>query len=98
MKLLWILCNESIAEEVKELMDGVPLSGYTVWQGVFGTSESGGTHWGDAVWPGLNWAFMVVEEEPRSSRILSLLADLKARPEIRKAGLRVFSQEVEAVL
>ncbi len=98
LKLLWVLCNESIAEEVREVMDSVPMTGYTVWQGVLGTSEAGGTHWGDAVWPGRNWAFMIAEEEGRSRRLIELLGALKERPEVRQAGLRVFSQEVEAVL
>ncbi|NLI95710.1 MAG: hypothetical protein GX436_03195, partial [Synergistaceae bacterium] len=47
MKLIWILCNESIAEEVRAVLDATPVKGYTVWQCVLGTS-SGEAHWGDA--------------------------------------------------
>ena len=98
MKLVWILCNESIAEEVREILDSVPICGYTVWQGVLGTSSGGDAHWGDSVWPGKNWAFMAVDEEGRTSRLVSLLEGLKEHDHARRAGLKAFIQEVrEAV-
>ena len=98
MKLIWILCNESIAEEVREILDSVPICGYTVWQGVLGTSSGGDAHWGDAVWPGKNWAFMAVEEEVPSDRLVALLGRMKEEDHVRRAGLKVFIQDVREVL
>jgi len=98
MKLLWILCNESIAEEVREVLDGVPIRGYSVLQGVLGASSGGEAHWGDAVWPGKNWAFMAVEEEAPSERLVVLLGKMKEEDHVRRAGLKVFIQDVREVL
>jgi len=97
VKLVWILCNESIAEEVRAVLDETPVTGYTVWQNVLGTS-SGEAHWGDAVWPGKNWAFMAVDEDERSMRLIGLLGDLKREEHIRRAGLKVFVQEAQEAL
>lgn len=98
MRLTWILCNESIADEVREVLDRVPITGYTVWEGVLGTSSGGEDHWGDAVWPGKNWAFMAVDEEGRSNRLIELLEKLKREEHVRRAGLKAFVQEAREVL
>ena len=98
MKLLWILCNESISEEVKEVLEAVPVSGYTVWQGILGTSLDGGTRWGDAVWPGRNWAFMVVDGEEKTRRLLASLGEMKKLPHVEKAGLKAVLQDAEEAL
>jgi len=98
VKLLWILCNESISEEVKEVLEAVPVSGYTVWQGILGTSLDGGTRWGDAVWPGRNWAFMVVDGEEKTRRLLASLGEMKKLPHVEKAGLKAFLQDAEEAL
>jgi len=97
VKLVWILCNESIAEEVRTVLDGTPVTGYTVWQNVLGKSLEE-AHWGDAVWPGKNWAFMAVDEDERSSRLIGLLRELKREDHVRRAGLKVFVQEVQEAL
>ena len=85
MKLLWVLCNESIAEEVKELLDALPASGYTVWQGILGTSLDGGTRWGDAVWPGKNWACRrkAPTGGPRSMLAAACCRSMPIRPSCR---------------
>ena len=98
MKLLWVLCNESISEEVKEVLDAVPVSGYTVWQDILGTSLDGGTRWDDAVWPGTNWAFMVVDGEEKTRRLLASLGEMKNLPHVEKAGLKAFLQDAEEAL
>ncbi|NLI95490.1 MAG: hypothetical protein GX436_02040 [Synergistaceae bacterium] len=97
MKLVWILCNESIAEEVRAVLDETPVNGYTVWQNVLGVSPRE-AHWGDAVWPGKNWAFMAVDEEERTGRLIGLLKELKGEDHVRRAGLKVFVQEVQETL
>jgi PII-like signaling protein len=98
VKLLWILCNESIAEEVKEVLDALPVSGCTVWQGILGTSLDGGTRWGDAVWPGKNWAFMVVDGEEKIRRLLASLGEMKKLTHVGKAGLKAFLQDAEEAI
>jgi hypothetical protein len=98
MKLTWILCNESIAEDVREILEKTPICGFTVWRDVLGTSAGGEAHWGDAVWPGKNWAFMAVEEDEPSARLLVLLEELKRQDHVRKAGLKAFVQEVRVAL
>ena len=55
MKMLWILCNESIGEDVSELLDSAGARSYTVWTDVLGRDNEGDkTHWGTSVFPGKN--------------------------------------------
>ncbi len=48
MKMLWIICNESIGEELMErVLDSNGVEGYTVWRDVLGKDNVGNkTHWG----------------------------------------------------
>jgi hypothetical protein len=96
MKFIWIFCNESISPEVMELLERLDVEGYTVWKHVLGSHRGCRTHWGDEVWPGTNWAILVVEEvEGRAWHLLEEIRKMKQRPEIKHAGMRAFVQNAE---
>ena len=42
MKMLWITCNESVAEEVMEILDREGVSGYSVIQNVLNRDHKKG--------------------------------------------------------
>ena len=99
MKMLWIICNESIREELMERMldrDGV--EEYTVWRDVLGKDNVGNkTHWDDAVFPGLNWVFMIFGSEGTIDGVIERYKTFKEEPYARKAGIKAFIHSADEV-
>jgi nitrogen regulatory protein PII len=99
MKMVWIICNESISEEVMEILDNDGVSGYTVWQNVLGkNNRNGSKHWGTDVFPGKNWALMIFCPDENVSRLEERFVEFEKNPYVRKAGLKVIVTEAEEIL
>ncbi|MBL3593474.1 MAG: hypothetical protein JMJ93_08235 [Synergistaceae bacterium] len=98
LKALWIFCNESIVEEVIDLLEEGGAEGYTAWPDVLGCHRGCKTHWNDAVFPGKNWAFFVAGGGELIASLLGLLEAFKEREEIRHAGIKAFVQPLEEIL
>ncbi len=96
MKAIWILCNESIAGDVMELLEKDGVSGYTCWNDVLGCHHGCRTHWNNAVFPGRNKAFFVAAEDQVIQSLADRLCCLKARQEIHQAGLKAFIQPLDS--
>ena len=52
----------------------------------------------NAVWPGENWAILVVEEAGKAWYVTEELKKMKRRREIHRAGLRAFVQDGEIMV
>ena len=100
MNMLWIICNESIAGDLMEqVLDRDGIEGYTVWRDVLGKDNTGvKTHWGNAVFPGLNWAFMISGSDTVLDGVLRRLKAFREESYVRKAGLKAFMHKAEEVL
>ena len=99
MKILWICCNESIGDELVEILDSDGLRGYSVIQRVLGKDEAGGrVHWGNAVFPGMDWIFMISGEDAAVSKILERVRTFSEIPYVARAGLKAFLHEAEEVI
>lgn len=98
MKAVWIFCNESLVEEVLDLLDRDGVEGYTAWPDVLGCHHGCKTHWNDAVFPGKNWAFFIVGDEETVAGLLEKLRVFKEREEVHRAGIKAFVQSVEESL
>lgn len=100
MSMLWIICNESIAEDLMEqVLDRDGIEGYTVWRDVLGKDNAGPkTHWGNAVFPGLNWAFMVFGSETTLKGVMRRLKVFREEPYVRQAGIKAFLHKAEEVV
>ncbi|SIN71943.1 hypothetical protein SAMN05444368_1478 [Acetomicrobium flavidum] len=98
MKFIWIFCNQSIAPEILDLLDSLGVDGYTVWRHVLGHHRGCRTHWGDAVWPGENWAILVVDNADKAWYVVEELKKMKQRRAIHNAGLRAFVQDGELMV
>ncbi|MGC9490305.1 MAG: PG0541 family transporter-associated protein [Thermovirgaceae bacterium] len=97
--MLWILCNESIGEDVSELLDSAGARSYTVWTDVLGKDNEGDkTHWGTSVFPGKNWAFMICDDCGCVDEIIERLKELKKQNYVRQAGLKALVQVAEEAL
>ena len=100
MKVMWIVCNESLSNEVREILDIIEsVEGYTVWEGLYGADKkSGKPRWGDAIWPGLNWAFWIVAEDEALAPVTISLRKLKETEVAKFAGLRAWTQDIDPLL
>lgn len=100
LKVLWIMCNESLAPEVREILDAVDtIEGYSVWEGLYGADKPNRkARWGDSVWPGYNWAFWVTGEEAALLPLVEKLKILKSTEMGRIAGIKAWMQNIEAVM
>ena len=100
MKVLWIMCNESLAQEVREILDTVDsIEGYTVWEGLYGADRKHRTaRWGDSVWPGFNWAFWVTGEEADIAPLVERIKQLKETDMAKLAGIKAWMQDIEPVI
>lgn len=100
MRMLWIICSESIGEELMEkVLDVDGVEGYTVWRDVLGKDNKGNkTHWGDAVFPGLNWIFMIFGSNEMIDGLKERYRVFREEPYVKKAGIKAFIHDAEEVL
>ncbi|MDT8283978.1 MAG: hypothetical protein RQ767_00500 [Thermovirgaceae bacterium] len=98
--MLWIFCNESIGEDLMEqVLDRDGIEGYTVWRDVLGKDNVGPkTHWGNSVFPGLNWVFMVFGTDETVKGVIERLASFREKAYVRKAGLKAFIHDADEVV
>lgn len=100
MKVLWIMCNESLSQDIREILDGLAsIEGYSVWQGLFGSDKRDGkSRWGDSVWPGFNWAFWVTGEKEALEPLIERIKELKETPTAKMAGIKAWMQDIEVIV
>ncbi len=94
MKSVFISYNQSITEEVQEVLDSLSIRGYTQWLDILGRGTDTGTmHEGTHTWPELNNAHLTIVED---SKVPLLLEKLKAlNSEVEEQGLRAFVWNIE---
>lgn len=95
MKMIMISYNESIEEEVTEVLTNCGLKNYTRINGVFGRGETSGTHLGNDIWPGRNNLLLVVGEKKASQQLLACIREL--RKKLGQEGLKAFLWDLEEV-
>ena len=54
MKMVMLVYNEALDNEVMEILDSCAVKNYTKITEVFGCGASSGTHLGTDIWPGRN--------------------------------------------
>ncbi len=95
MKMLMIVYNEAMDNEVMEALESCVMKNYTKISKVFGRGASSGTHLGNDIWPGLNNIIYIVCEEPQIKKMLSAVR--KLRKEVGHEGIKAFVLPVEEI-
>jgi len=95
MKMLMIVYNEAMDNEVMEALESCVMKNYTKISKVFGRGASSGTHLGNDFWPGLNNIIYIVCEEPQIKKMLSAVR--KLRKEVGHEGIKGFVLPVEEI-
>jgi nitrogen regulatory protein PII len=94
MKAIFISYNQSITEEVQDILDQLSIRGYTQWTDIKGRgSNTGLMHEGTHTWPELNNAHLTMVEDNKVAQLLDKLA--KLNKEVEEQGLRAFVWNIE---
>ncbi|HQH19030.1 MAG TPA: hypothetical protein PKZ43_05700 [Bacteroidales bacterium] len=97
MKAVFIIYNQSISNEVQEIIDSCLIRGFTQWMDVKGRgSRNGEPHEGTHTWPELNNAHLTMVEDEKVKNLLALLNELNKK--VEKQGLRVFVWNIEQTI
>ncbi len=93
MKMVLIVYNEAMDQEVMEVLQGCGLVNYTKMMGVFGRGTHSGTHLGNEVWPGRNNILLVHTAAAQARQLLGCVASLKKS--LGHEGIKAFVLPVE---
>ena len=94
MKAVFITYNQSLTEEVQEILNKQSIRGYTQWTEIFGRgSVKGETHEGTHTWPELNNAHITMIEDEKVGPLLENLRSLNKQ--VEEQGLRAFVWNIE---
>lgn len=97
MKAVFVACNQSIYDEVLNIMNGMQMRGYTGWEELMGCgSATGEPHLGNHAWPTMNSALIAVTEDEKVEPFLESLRKLDREND--KQGLRAFVWEIAAMV
>jgi nitrogen regulatory protein PII len=92
-KMVMIVYNEALDDEVMEVLDNCAMKNYTKLAGVYGKGSSSGIHLGNDIWPGRNNILYVACEEKQAQQILSYVKEL--RKKLAKEGVKAFILPLE---
>lgn len=97
MKAVFISYNQSITEEVQEILDKLSIRGFTQWTDIRGRGTgTGPMHEGNHVWPELNNAHLTIIEDDKVTLLLENLKSLDG--EVEDQGLRAFVWNIEGFI
>lgn len=95
MKAVFISYNQSITEEVQDILDNLSIRGFTQWLEIKGRgSVNGEMHEGTHTWPQLNNAHLTVVDDEKVPLLLERLRILNE--EAAEQGLRAFVWNTES--
>lgn len=95
MRMIMIVYNEAIDDEVMELLANCALKNYTKILGAFGKGDTSGTHLGNDVWPGRNNILFIASIEPQTQQLLFCIREL--RKKLGREGLKAFVLPIEEI-
>jgi hypothetical protein len=94
MKAVFISYNQSLAEEVQEILDKLSIRGFTQWTEIKGKGTiNGEMHEGTHTWPELNNAHLTIIEDEIVPDLLEKLRILDK--DVEDQGLRAFVWNIE---
>ncbi len=95
MKMVLIVYNQAVDEEIMEVLTSCCLDGFTKWQRVLGQGELSEPHLDTSVWPGTNNVCMAVVEDGAVRPLIQKIGELRRK--LSKEGVKAFVLPVEEV-
>ena len=96
MKLVFIVFNISIQEDVEQLLQQQAITCYTLWPRLQGRGVSTGPRMDTSIWPGANAAMMVVTHDEAAKKLLAAIDEMR-RTVGKNEGIKAFLLNVEAM-
>lgn len=97
MKAVFMSCNQSMYEDVLQIVKDLEINGFTGWEELIGSGSRGGEpHLGSHAWPAMNSALISVMDDEKAEMFLSRIQQLDEKnPE---QGMRAFAWEVTKMI
>ncbi len=95
MKMIMIVFNEAMEEEVLETLQNCRLRNFTRLNDVQGKGTSSGAHFGTDIWPGLNNLLFVAANEDDARQLTHCINQL--RREMGSEGIKAFLWNLEEI-
>lgn len=95
MKLILLVYNAAIEEEVMESLKEIGVENYTKWDRVLGKGPISGPHFDSDIWPGVNSMLAIAVEDEKKDEIMIKVRELKAKESLRKEGIGAFVLPLE---
>jgi nitrogen regulatory protein PII len=96
MKMLFIVYDVELDEDVMETLKACCIRGYTKWDRVLGKGEKSNPKLDDAVWPGYNCTIAVAVEDSIEDETIKALTGLSDKLEGK--GFKAFELPVLRVI
>lgn len=95
-KMIMLVYNEAIDDEVMEILSRCALSNYTKLIKIYGKGKTSGTHLGNDVWPGLNNILYIACKDGEAKQLTEEIR--VARTTLGKEGIKAFTMPLEEVV
>ncbi|MEW6008627.1 MAG: PG0541 family transporter-associated protein [Candidatus Omnitrophota bacterium] len=95
MKMVLIVYNEAIDDEVMESLEACSVESFTKWQKVLGKGKVSEPHLDTTIWPGANNVCMTVIEDKKIPGLLEQVKNL--RKALGKEGIKAFVIPIEEI-
>ncbi len=93
MKMVFIIYNVAVHDEILEMLQGLGVDTYTRWEHVTGVGKSSGPHLGTHVWPARNSAITAATSDDRARAVMEAVREM--RRSISGEGVKAFIIPVE---
>ena len=93
MKMVMIVFNAAIDEEIAEGLQDIGIDAYTKWPKVLGKGATSDPHLDSHIWPGVNSSIFLAVEDDRVPAVLDKVRELEAS--VGKEGLKAFVWSLE---
>ena len=95
MKMVFIMYNIAINDEVMEILKDVGIEYYTRWEMVSGRGQTSGSHLGTHVWPPVNSVLAIAVEDDKKDKLIEKIKE--ARKKLGKEGIKAFVLPLEEI-
>ncbi|MCQ2396307.1 MAG: transcriptional regulator [Lentisphaeria bacterium] len=96
MKLIFIVYNISIEEDVQNILSRMNVQCFTQWPRLLGKGITTGPRMDTSVWPGANSALMAVVEDSQAKPLMDAVQALRDGA-AKREGIKAFQLPVEAM-
>ena len=93
MKLVFIVFNITLAEDVQKLLKGLEITCFTRIPRLEGVGLTAGARFDNSVWPGANSALIVVTSPTKAAELMTAVRQL--RKDEGREGVKAFMLNVE---